>query len=498
MWLLDALEERKNDEATAIIYRDEDISFKELWQRSECIAQYLLNNGYNKHPLVIYGNKEIDIIPCMHAALKVGIPYVPVDTLYPVARLNKIADICEADLIVNFSDESGFGRGEITQSELREIYSKKIANSDKNLWVKDDDICYILFTSGSTGEPKGVPISKGNLINFTDWFEAYCHLENDKYSVLNQVSYSFDVSDIMLYIYLPAGNSLCCVDKEMAANPAELIPYLENSDIKVWTSTPAFIDICCHDSRFSSATLPNLSLVILAGEALQKKLVRDLWSRFEAIEVVNGYGPTECTVLLTAVSITKEMVEDEKSLPIGYLLADGEMKLENPTTVDGREVGELSVVTKSASRGYYKNEEQSLKAYWQEPSGIYGYRTGDLVFVEGDLIYYIGRQDSMIKLHGYRIDLNDIEANLNKLEYVENNVVVPVKKDGLVDSLVAFIITKDNNDESALKFSIRVKNSLKTLVPIYMVPKKIVKIESFPLNANGKVDRKKLLEETIH
>lgn len=112
----------------------------------------------------------------MHAALKVGVPYVPVDTLYPVVRLNKIADICEADLIINFTAESGFGCNELNQEELKEIYTGKNDTSDKALWVKAEDICYILFTSGSTGEPKGVPISKRNLINFTTWFEAYCRL----------------------------------------------------------------------------------------------------------------------------------------------------------------------------------------------------------------------------------------------------------------------------------------------------------------------------------
>ena len=497
MWRLDALERRKNDEAIAIIHRDEKINYKELWRRSECIAKYLKDNGLDKHPLVIYGNKEIDIVSCMHAALKVGIPYVPVDTLYPVERLKKIAYVTEADLIVNFSDKTGLGCNEIDQSQLQKIYAESgnTPHSDKALWVKEDDVCYILFTSGSTGEPKGVPIRKANLMNFCEWFESYCHLDDGEYKVLNQVSYSFDVSDIMLYIYLPSGKALCCVDKEMAANPAELMAFLQQSNVKVWTSTPAFIDICCHDERFTSENLPELSVIILAGEALQKKLVNDLWTRFKDVEIINGYGPTECTVLLTATVITKEMVADDKSLPIGYLLPDGRMKLENSTTLNGRTVGELSVVTKSAGCGYYKDKERSDKVFWQDDSGTYGYRTGDLVFQEGDLLYYIGRQDSMIKLHGYRIDLNDIEVNINRLDFVENCVVIPVKDDDIISYLAAFIVTNGGAEESSLKFSIKVKNKLRELVPVYMVPKKIIRKDFLPLNTNGKVDRKKLLEE---
>lgn len=498
MWLLDELEKRKDSMDVAIVYRDERVSYRELWHRSEAIALYLVKNNLNRQPLVIYGNKETDIIACMHAALKVGIPYVPVDTLYPKERLLKIAAAVQADMIVNFSDIEIREYNVLRPDELYAIYRNATAceGVDKEHWVKDDDLCYILFTSGSTGEPKGVPISKGNLVNFTSWFIKY--LESSlvgKCTVLNQVSYSFDVSNIMLYIYLANGKTLFSIDKKMLQNMFELFEYLRQSDLNVWVSTPSFIEICTYEKNFNLRVLPGLSQVVLAGETLQKNLVALLWERFSGVEIINGYGPTECTVLLTACVITPQMMQDDMALPIGYLLSDGRDRLENIVEVDGHDVGELAVITKSASCGYYKNVAQSNKSYWQDASGVWGYRTGDLVYKENGLLYYVGRKDSMIKLNGYRVDLNDIEVNLCRLSYISSAVVVPVKKEGVIDYLAAFLVSVGEVEENSLRFGIRVKKDLRALVPEYMVPRKIILLSELPLNTNGKVDRKKLLGE---
>lgn len=495
MWLLDALEERKNDDATAIVYRNEKINFKELWQRSESIAQYLLNNGYNKNPLVIYGNKEIDIIPCMHAALKVGVPYVPVDTLYPVARLNKIADICEADLIINFSVESGFGRHEINQEELKEIYTENNGTSDRNLWVKDDDICYILFTSGSTGEPKGVPISKGNLINFADWFIKYIKLANESNGVINQAPYSFDLSVIGLFVCLPMGKYLLNIDKTMSGNYAELSECLSSNHPGIWISTPSFFDVCTYEKAFYGAAA-SLKLILFDGEVFPKKLAHKIFDNIAGVRVVNAYGPTEATVAISGCEIIPAMLDDDLELPIGYLLDDGVMQIAPEYTInDGTcTVGELSICSKSVARGYYKSKVQTEKSFFSS-NGLNGYRTGDLVFEKDNLLYYIGRKDFQIKLNGYRIELSDIENNLNKLPQIAKSVVLPISKDGKIEYLAAFIVAGDGMPKSNLKASILVKKELSELVPIYMVPKKIVVVGGFPLNTNGKVDRKKLLEE---
>lgn len=502
MWLLDALYEKRNSDKIAVIHRNEALSYRELWSRSEIIAGFLQQEGLypdaEKTPIVIYGNKENDIIPVMHAALKLGVPYVPVDTTYPVERLEKIMAQVSAKVLFNFSElDINYNACEFKITDLKNIYNKYSSlKSSLGNWVEDNDLCYILFTSGSTGEPKGVPIRKKNIVNFTRWVEQYAvsGLEED-FVAMNQVSYSFDVSVFALYLYLPLGHAIYSIDKLMLNDMKELFQWLPVSQIAVWVSTPSFIEICAYDDKFNEHLLPKLRKVILAGEILTKLLVKTIEERFPKTSVVNGYGPTECTVLLTACEITSEMLNAKDSLPIGYILDDASYTLENAYEDEGKTVGELSVISNSVSLGYYNNVEKSAEKFWyDESSGKHGYRTGDLVYEKNGLIYYVGRIDSQIKLNGYRMELDDISENINKLTYVTNNVILPIKEEGKVQYLTAIVILKELVEKSKLKMILRIKKDLAALVPSYMVPKKICFVESFPLNVSGKIDRKKLLE----
>lgn len=499
MWLLDELDKLKNSEALAVRQREETITFKELWHRSESLSGYFAKKNTARKPIVIYGDKEIDFVVAMHAALKTGVAYVPVDISYPVQRLVKITKQVEADIVINFSGKKVFEDGvtEIDCNDVRRIYDEySDVASNHEAWVKDDDTCYILFTSGSTGEPKGVPISKSNILNFVNWFKDYCDIGKDDYYALNQVSYSFDVSDICLYIYLPMGKCLLNIDCDIARDVRQLFECLKEYPVGVWISTSSFLELCIIDDSFNRAMIKKLDRFILAGEVLTKKLSKRVFKQFDGAHLINGYGPTEATVLLTACEITASMLEDKKSLPIGKVLPDGIAYIV-PEYVgeNGEQVGELLVASKSVAMGYYKNENLTKERFFFSETGMRGYRTGDLVFEQDGLIYYIGRKDFQIKLHGLRIELNDIEANLNRLPYISGSVVMPVYKDGKPDYLAAYVSLSEEQNESAIRFAMRVKNDLKELVPSYMVPKKVTVVDEFPLNVNGKIDRKKLLEE---
>lgn len=498
MWLLDELSKFKNSDNLAVVHRENQITFKQLWERSEKVASYINSVCKTSSPIVIYGNKEIDIITVMIAALKTGRAYVPVDVTYPEERLYKIANVTETEIIFNFSEIELTGNFKfLKQTDINKICLENKNEISKENWVKDEDTCYILFTSGSTGEPKGVQISKKNINNFVLWFKDMCFIPKDKQVVLNQVSYSFDVSDIAIYIYLAMGKTLFNVDKHMAENPKELFSYLKTSDISVWVSTPAFLEICNFDDSFNSELLPKLEKFILAGEVLTKNLVNSIWKKFSDCVVINGYGPTEGTVLLSACEISHSMIEDKKSLPIGKVIPEALYYIVNEkgNEVENGEQGELVVVSNSISDGYFKNKEQSEKKFFKDKDKRNGYKTGDLVFESDGLLYYIARKDFQIKLNGFRIELDDIAQNLNKIEYISNSVVMPVYKDERVNYLVAFVVLNCKVESSNLKFGIKIKNDLRKLVPSYMVPRKIKILESFPLNTNGKIDRKKLMEE---
>lgn len=513
MWILDELKKRSKSGEIALIHREERITFRQLWETSDALAAWMKEKCKTKAPVVIYGNKEIEITVVMLAALKTGRAYVPLDITFPPSRVETIMQDVENELLFNFSGEEVEFPAECIEIKKDEFPSvleqtgykgegaelqtgSKISEDE---YIKADDNCYILFTSGSTGKPKGVQITRKNIENFTSWFASSCELSEGKQVVLNQVSYSFDVSVIPLYIYLPMGKTLFSIDKEMLDNTRLLFEYLEGSRIAAWVSTPAFLEICSFADQFQEEMLPELETIILAGEVLTKKLVLTLHNKFKRAKVINGYGPTEGTVLLSACEITDTMLRDEKSLPIGRILDDGEYQIldeKGEAVLDGG-IGELVVVSDSISKGYFKNPEQTKKVFFPTESGKMGYHTGDLVFEQDGLLYYVARKDTQVKLNGFRIELNDISSNLNELAMVNNSVVLPVYKEGRVSYLTAFIVLNERPEMSDLKIGIELKKELKEKVPSYMVPRKIIILDRFPMNINGKIDRKKLAEEYL-
>ena len=506
MWLLDELEKRKESHTIAVIHRERKLTYKDLWELSERLACWIEQNCQSKAPIAIYGNKDVEIIIIMVASIKTGRAYVPLDVSFPVERVEKILQETESEMIFNFTQEKLIevkGINVVLRSELEKIlYKSEVYGKErisKGLHVKEEENCYILFTSGSTGDAKGVQITKKNILNFVNWFKERCTLHEDKQVVLNQVSYSFDVSVIPLYIYLSMGKTLYSIDKGMMDNLKELFGYLEKSDIAEWISTPAFMEICSFDDKFHAGMLDKLEKVILAGEVLTKKLVFTIQEKFPGIEIINGYGPTEGTVLLSACVVTQEMLEDEKDIPIGRILEGGEFRIVNDngeSVLEGKP-GELVVVSNSISNGYFKNKYQTEEVFFTADNGKRGYHTGDIVFENGGLLYYVARKDTQIKLNGFRIELMDISSNLNRIDIVSNSVVLPVYKEERVSYIVAFVTLKVKKDISKLKQGIEIRNELRKMIPIYMVPRKIVIVDSFPMNTNGKIDRKKLMEEYL-
>lgn len=495
MWLLDKLEKLKNSNTIAIRYMDEFISYKELWHRSECIAKYLHDHGLNEKPLVIYGNKEIDIVPCMHAALKVGIPYVPVDTLYPIDRLNKIANAVKADLVVDFSKSDGIDCNVICDEELKNIYKEQNISGgvQKMQWANNEDIVYILFTSGSTGEPKGVPITKKNLVNFASWFRRYVNIVSGRSVTINQAPYSFDLSVIGLYVCLPLGSCLLNIDKNVSADFKLMDAYMLSYKPDIWVSTPSVIRTCLYDMEFIQNTKKNIQQFIFDGEILQKELAAKLFEYYPTAKIVNAYGPTEATVAITACEIMPQMLSDDNELPIGYPLDDGKLDIiKEGHEVNDNEVGELFVTSDSVACGYWNNKEQTEKCFSKDDKGDYKYCTGDLVYKQDGMFYYVGRKDFQIKLNGYRIELNDIEINMQNLPYVKACCVVPKVKNGKTEFLCAFVVLSDVKD-TKIKMTMKIKKDLSKKIPVYMIPKKVIFIDELPLNINGKIDRKKLV-----
>ena len=499
MFVLERIKEYAKTDRTALQSRGESLSFKELDARSEAFAAWLLERfGDDRSPVVIYGHKETDFLPCIFGALKAGRGYVPVDTATPSGRVTEIVADIEPNVIVDFSrtisaSDAVVLDGEALNSILRTSPKQEIS---RNIWVCGDATAYILFTSGSTGKPKGVSITAANLHNF------YCGLlpfmGEEAGVILNQVSYSFDVSGCSIYAGLSRGMTLFTIDKQMVEDMGALFDYLRGSDLAIWVSTPSFAEICVQSKAFSSKHLPSLHKFLFCGEVLTHKLCDQLAERFPHARVLNTYGPTEATVLVTAVEVTEELRLAPRPIPIGYPLEEVELRLVNDqgrvVDKDG-ERGELLILSNSVGPGYYRRPNLTAECFFHdEQTGKRGYRTGDICYCGDGLYYYQGRADNQLKLGGYRIELEDIENNLTRIENISRAAVVPVWEEERVQYLTAFLLLENEDGLSSLKRTIAVKKQAAAFLPAYMIPRKIIAVDAFPLNMNGKVDKKELAD----
>ena len=503
MKILEGIKKYSQSDRLALKCDGNLMTYKELDDISESIGAFLLEElGEDRTPIIIYGNKENLMMAVMMAALKSGRAYIPIDISYPKERVEAIISEVKPKILVDFSKGNTFENMRVLkEKELNEIQKEYInAEVQKNNWVKEDENAYILFTSGSTGKPKGVQISSNNLDNFVEWLAEDLQLDEKEEVFMNQAAYSFDLSVTSIYPGLCYGKTLHGYSKDTLSNLKVMFNDMRESGINFWVSTPSFAGMCVVEDGFNSEMLPNLKAMIFVGEVLPKPLCEELLNRFKGTRIINGYGPTEATVAVSTNDMSKEVLAKEGSLPIGYPMKTSVVKIvdEEGNVVHDGEKGEIIIVGPSVSKGYSNNEEMTQKAFFYDEyagSTWRAYRTGDLgYYVDGNL-YYCGRKDFQIKLNGYRIEIEDIENNLVKVNNVKNAAVVPVNKDDKIAYLTAFIELKEDNGLSGLKNGIAIKKELGGLIPSYMVPRNIKIVKQFPTNVNGKIDRKKLLEE---
>ncbi len=495
MFVLESIKKYAMSDRIALVNREETLSFAELDARSDAFAMYLLESlGEDRTEIVIYGHKETDILPCMYGALKAGRGYVPIDITVPVDRVQQIVDDVQPKVIVDFYGIGLRSDGVILSAEtLRDRISCFLGcEVPKENWIKGETPAYILFTSGSTGKPKGVPITAANIENLYSGLLPWMTGEG---VILNQISYSFDVSVCSVYVGMAQGMTLYTIDKQMIENLGELFEYLERSGLETWVSTPSFAEICVQSAKFNSGLMPKLKRFLFCGEVLTHKLCDQLAERFPEAKVINTYGPTEATVLVTAVEITEKLRHDELQIPIGYPLDEVTFRIVDG---EGRDVspgeqGELLIISKNVGPGYYKRPDLTEKVFFKDrETGKRGYHTGDSCFEKDGLYYYCGRMDNQIKVNGFRVEVEDIENNLVKVDNIARAAVVPVSDGEKVQYLAAFVLLEKADGLSSLKRSMLIKERAAEFLPSYMIPRRITAVEAFPLNTNGKVDKKEL------
>ncbi len=435
----------KFGDRTAIVSEEGKLTYAELYEEALAVSEALKKQG--KGAVLVYGRKRIDAIVAIMACLIAHRPYIPVDASCPGNRIKAIIKQAKPTLCIC---EDSFPY-DLSHAGLDDI--SLVAPDD----ACESDVAYMIFTSGSTGVPKGVMVTRDNLANFISWISSLPALGYEYVHVLNQASFAFDLSVADIYYSITNGHTLHLLTKEYPAL------YEELKEIEVMFITPSFAKLLLTDSAFCGKNYPCLKTIVFCGESLSPGMVRKLLSRFD-IQVVNAYGPTEACCMVSASSISCDMTEAD-ILPCGDL---------STAAVDIRiEDGEIVLAGKSVAKGYIHGERFN---------GVY--RTGDLGRIENGKLYCLGRKDRQIKYKGYRIELDEIEAVMSRIEEISDCCVMASKDNhGVVKRIHAYVVTSLSSEELI--------QLLEQILPAYMVP--IIHIcDCLPRNENDKVDRKAL------
>lgn len=491
-----------NPEKIAHISGEHLMTYSMLKKKSDLLAKHLIEKYDNKNtPIVVYGHKENEMLSSFMGIVKSGHSYIPVDSSLPKERVQDIVELSNPELIIAIQ-ELPFEVNSIdimSNKQLMNIFNDdEVEPIDEKNYIKEDDVYYSIFTSGSTGKPKGVQITLSCLESFVRWGLTLCGEEDKVF--MNQAPFSFDLSVMDTYLSLASGSTLYSIDKSMISNMNELFKNFETSGITTWVSTPSFVDMCLSDSKFNDILLNNLKTMLFCGETLTNSTATKIKKAFPKIKIYNTYGPTEATVAITSIEVTEEINKRYAPLPVGSVKEKTWVYIMDKSgqVVSDGEKGEIIIVGDSVSPGYMNNKVANEKSFGvMNVSGqnYRMYKTGDKGYIKDNMLFYCGRLDFQVKLNGYRIELEDIENNIKKIDFIDNTVVVPQTKEEKIQYLVGVVTLKSRPEEKDFKIVSKIKSELKKYIPEYMIPRKFIIKETLPMTPNGKVDRRKLMEE---
>jgi D-alanine--poly(phosphoribitol) ligase subunit 1 len=477
----------------AVAGSDLDISWQTLKNKVEAFSAAFQSIGIPAgHPVIIYGHKEhlfaAAILACMHS----GTPYIPIDKVYPADRIKKIIEKTGSQVLINCSDDELKIDFPITINALLEIKQNAVPDyTNRTYHFPEDPLQYIMFTSGSTGEPKGVQITRNSVLTFVDWAtKDFGFSSADVF--MNQAPFTFDVSLCDLLNAFALGGTLVLNATGIVKDQQKFIDRIAGYKCTVWTSTPSFAFLFLRHPEFKNTTLPSLNTFLFMGEELPGRTCSILKTNFNSARVLNAYGPTEATIVTTLVEITEDIIKQYPSLPIGYPMPASELLIEKADPA--AKEGELVIVGDHVSIGYFKNGEFNQQKFFLH-NGKRAFKTGDLAYYENNMVFYLGRNDDQVKMHGFRIELNEISNVICKHELIADAVTVPLKRNNEVKKIISFVTVKNNIEQASLKEQLI--PFLEKALPYYMIPGDVVIVTEFPHSVSHKIDKNKLVEEYV-
>ncbi|HEX5404374.1 MAG TPA: amino acid adenylation domain-containing protein [Pseudonocardiaceae bacterium] len=451
------------------------LTYRELDDRANALAHRLIAMGVGKGDrVVVWSPKSPSAVAAMQAVLRVGAAYVPADTSSPAGRVAMMTRDCAAKAVCATGDqltavtaELGDGVGYLDLAQPVE------AAEPVRTEVGADDLAYILYTSGSTGVPKGVCLSHRNALAFVDWVvEELGAGPADRFA--NHAALTFDLSVLDLYAAFSVGASVHLIPAELAYSPTQLVDFVHQQGITVWYSVPSALLLMMRQGGLLESPAPEaLRAVIFAGEPFAIAGVRKL-AEWTNARLLNLYGPTETNVC-TWHEVVPADLDRDRPVPIGTACSGDKCWVDTADGTAGQpgDEGELVVDGPTVMLGYWGHEPQ------RGP-----YRTGDIVRILPDGSFdYAGRRDHMVKVRGHRIELGEVEAALTAHQDIADAAVVVVGT-GMAARLTAVLVAGSRKPGV-----LSVRQHCAQRLPTYMIPDDIRFVAELPKTSNGKVDR---------
>lgn len=481
--------------SSKMAFEDEDrrLTYATLQRAAYHVADYLIRKKTVHKPIAIFMEKNAACVASFFGSAYSGNFYTMLDVNAPVQRVKNILQDLEPEIIVSNRknraklEEIDCGADIVLYEEMeQESYDiERITKTASQ--VKGTDILYIMYTSGSTGQPKGVVTPHYAVIEYIEAASNNYQNINDADVFGNQYPFFYIASIDDIYLPVRNGGSTYIIPQSLFYSPMQLVKYLIDRKINVINWVPSALAIIANSDALNGVDLSCVKKVIFGGEAISAKVLNYWKKALPNAVFINGYGATETTEGTTYYIVDRDFKDTDK-IPLGKPMDHVEMILVDDDGMEAKqgEIGEIYVRTSSLSYGYYKDLKKTKSVFAQNPLNKafldIVYRTGDLARQDKDGNFiFIGRKDTQIKIGGNRIELGDIEKNASEIEGVTECVCLYKKEKGELTLYYRGKICEKQLYE-------RLRDKLQA----FMIPSRYCKIEKFPLNANGKVDKAKL------